>query len=165
MYATHGAPITVRDITTLIARIGLGTIFMAHGWQKFSEWTLPGTADAFAQMGVPAAAIVGPTITFIELIGGALLILGALTPIVGVLLAADMLGAFALVHASAGVFIDGGGWELVAALGLGALMLAAAGPGRLSIDRLLFRRKGGSAHGAQGAHQPSTSHLTPQSSD
>ncbi|WP_152347552.1 DoxX family protein [Brevibacterium sp. CFH 10365] len=143
MYATTGLPTSARDIITLIARIGLGAIFIAHGWQKFNEWTIAGTSDSFAQMGVPMADIAAPVATFVELIGGALLILGALTPIVGFLLAANVIGALVIVHLTPTPFVDQGGWELVAALAAGALLIAAAGPGRLSVDRLLFADKKG----------------------
>ena len=129
MYATTGLPTSARDIITLIARIGLGAIFIAHGWQKFNEWTIAGTSDSFAQMGVPMADIAAPAATFIELIGGALLILGALTSLVGFLLAADVIGALIIVHLTPTPFVDQGGWELVAALAAGALLIAAAGPG------------------------------------
>ncbi|WP_209370723.1 DoxX family protein [Brevibacterium renqingii] len=137
MYATTGFPTIARDIITVIARTGLGTIFIAHGWQKFNEWTVAGTTESFSQMGVPLPDIAAPFATFVELIGGALLILGALTPLVGVLLAADLIGALIIVHLMPVPFVDQGGWELVAALAAGALLIAAAGPGRLSIDRLL----------------------------
>ena len=143
MYATSGLATTARDIITVTARITLGAIFIAHGWQKFNEWTIAGTSDSFAQMGVPLADIAAPVATFIELIGGALLILGALTPIVGFLLAANVIGALIIVHLVPTPFVDQGGWELVAALAAGALLIAAAGPGRLSVDRLLFAGKKG----------------------
>lgn len=143
MYATTGLPTSARDIITLIARIGLGAIFIAHGWQKFNEWTIAGTSDSFAQMGVPLADIAAPVATFVELIGGALLILGALTPIVGFLLAANVIGALIIVHLTPTPFVDQGGWELVASLAAGALLIAASGPGRLSLDRLLFSGKAG----------------------
>ncbi|MGO1908623.1 MAG: DoxX family protein [Brevibacterium linens] len=139
MYATTGLPTIVRDIVTAIARLALGAIFIAHGWQKFNEWTIAGTTESFSQMGVPLPDIAAPFATFVELIGGALLILGALTPLVGVLLAANLIGALVIVHATPAPFVDQGGWELVAALAAGALLIAAAGPGRWSVDRLLFK--------------------------
>ena len=89
-------------------------------------------------MGVSLPDLAAPFSTFVELIGGALLILGALTPLVGALLAANVIGALVIVHLTPVPFVDQGGWELVAALAAGALLIAAAGPGRLSIDRLLF---------------------------
>ncbi len=152
MYATTGLPVLVRDAIMLIARIGLGAIFIAHGWQKFSEWTVAGTTQSFHQMGVPASEVSAPFSTYVELIGGALLILGALTPLAGLLLAINMIGAMVLVHLDAGVFVDQGGWELVAALAAGSLLLAAAGPGRLSLDQLIFRgRKTGRRKRARAA--------------
>lgn len=153
MYAAAGLPPLIRDIVTLIARIGLGAIVIAHGWQKFDEWTVAGTTESFSQMSVPFPEIAAPFATFVELIGGALLILGALTPLVGVLLAADLIGALVIVHAVPTPFVDQGGWELVAALAAGALLLAAAGPGRWSVDNALFRgKKGRRASRSVAAH-------------
>ena len=94
-------------------------------------------------MGVPAAALAAPFIAYLELIGGALLILGLATRMIGALLALDMLGALFLVHLSAGVFVGNGGYELVAALGALALALALIGPGRVSVDALISKARAG----------------------
>ncbi|QHK20995.1 DoxX family membrane protein [Pseudarthrobacter psychrotolerans] len=127
---------------TTVLRVILGFLFAAHGWQKFNEWTIAGTQAAFAQMGVPAANVSAPVIAGLELAGGIALILGALTRVVAALLAVNMIGALVLVHASAGVFADKGGYELVLLLGAAALALALTGAGRVSVDRVLFGRKG-----------------------
>ncbi|MET3174458.1 UNVERIFIED_ORG: putative oxidoreductase [Arthrobacter sp. UYCu721] len=132
--------LTTTAITVL--RVILGFLFSAHGWQKFNEWTIAGTQAAFAQMGVPAANVSAPLIAGLELAGGIALILGALTRMVAALLAVNMIGALFLVHASAGVFADKGGYELVLLLGAAALALALTGAGRVSVDRVLFGRKG-----------------------
>ena len=50
------------------------------------------------------------------------------------LLFLDMVGALILVHADKGVFIANGGYELVVALGVGSLLIAVIGAGRISID-------------------------------
>ncbi len=79
----------------------------------------------------------------IELGGGILLIAGLLTPpLVGALLFLDMVGAFFIVHADKGVFIDNGGYELVVALGVGSLLIAVIGAGRISIDGLIGKGNG-----------------------
>ncbi|TWD84283.1 putative oxidoreductase [Kribbella amoyensis] len=129
-----------RDLVLLLARVGLGVVFVAHGWQKFRTNGLQATAAGFEQMGVPAPTLSAYYATAAEVIGGAALILGVLTSVAGVLLALDMAGALIFVHASNGIFAADGGWELVAALGLLSLTLAATGAGRISLDNLLTRR-------------------------
>ncbi|WP_160050961.1 MULTISPECIES: DoxX family protein [unclassified Nocardiopsis] len=130
----------LRDLALLVARVGLGVIFIAHGWQKFTEYGLDGTAASFEQMGVPLPAVSALFAAVVELVGGAALLLGLAVPVAGLLLALNMLGAFALVHVSSGVFVADNGFELVLALAAGALVLAAVGAGRLSLDQLIAPR-------------------------
>ncbi|MFG3421387.1 DoxX family protein [Micromonospora sp. NPDC047730] len=134
-------PTTVRDVAMLLARIGVGIVFFAHGWQKLVTNGVDGTAAFFDQAGVPLPTLSAWFATGVELLGGAALILGAVVPIAGVLLALDMLGAFVFVHAGNGLFVDKGGYELVLALGAASLLLAAVGAGRLSVDHLLTGRR------------------------
>ncbi|MFP5311433.1 MAG: DoxX family protein [Actinomycetes bacterium] len=122
-------------------RIILGFIFTAHGWQKFTDWTIAGTQASFAKMGVPAADIMAPVIAVLELAGGIALILGIMTRVVAALLVVDMLGALFLVHAPAGPFAANGGYELVLLLAAASFALALTGAGRLSLDRVLFGRR------------------------
>lgn len=137
------------DLGLLLSRLALGAVFAAHGYQKVFQFGLDGVSQSFAGMGVPYPGIAGPVVAFVELIGGVLLALGALTPLVGVALAIDMLVAAVLVHLPQGLFVDQGGWELVGALGAGALALAAVGAGRFSVDGLFGR--GGSRTAARSA--------------
>jgi putative oxidoreductase len=133
-------PVTAaRDVILLVVRVGLGVIFLAHGWQKFDTFGVDATAKAFAGMGIPAPTASAYFATAVEVLGGAALILGALTTLAGLLLAAHMAGAFLFVHRDNGVFVAEGGWELVAALGLLSLALAAVGAGKLSVDAALTR--------------------------
>jgi putative oxidoreductase len=143
------------DVALLIARIALGVVFVAHGAQKVFTWGVSGTAEAFAGMGVPAPQAAALLAAVVELVGGAALLLGVATPVVGLLLALDMLGALVLVHAPNGVFVDAGGFELVAALGAGALVLAAVGAGRLSVDHALARARASRPAGATSTGQRS----------
>lgn len=127
-----------RDLVLLGVRGLLGAVLIAHGWQKLNDWGLDGTKAGFAEMGVPNA---GPAAAFAivaELGGGALLLLGLLTPIAALLVVADMAGAFWFAHRSTTVFVGEGGWELVAAIGAGALALFAVGAGRISLDGILL---------------------------
>jgi putative oxidoreductase len=127
------------DLALLAARFALGVILLAHGWQKFNEWTLDGTAAAFADMGIPAATAAATFTTFVEMIGGAALILGVLTPVVALLNIVNLLGALVLVHAGNGVFVTENGYELVLALAAGLLVIATLGAGKVSADGLLGR--------------------------
>lgn len=127
------------DLALLVARVSLGIILIAHGWQKFDEWTIAGTGESFAGMGVPAPSITAGVVTFAELVGGALLILGVLTPLVALLNVISMLSALFLVHLEAGIFVDAGGYELVLAIFAGLIILTFRGAGRFSVDRLFSR--------------------------
>ncbi|EME19518.1 DoxX family protein [Rhodococcus triatomae] len=130
-----------RDLALLIARIGIGVIFVAHGWQKFFTNGVDATQKAFDGMGVPLPDVSAIAAATIELVGGFALIAGIATPVVGILLFLDMLGAFFIVHMDKGIFVSEGGYELVLALGVSSLLIAAIGAGRLSVDGVLGGRK------------------------
>ncbi|MFJ4223198.1 DoxX family protein [Microbacterium sp. NPDC089695] len=133
------APAATTSWGLLVLRIVVGAVFFAHGAQKIFEFTLAGTIGSFAGMGVPLPEIAAPVVAFVELIGGAMLVLGLFTRLAGVLLAVDMLVALVLVHLSAGLWVGDGGYEFVAVLGAVALALAFTGAGRFSVDRGVLR--------------------------
>lgn len=122
----------------LLLRIVLGLTFALHGWQKFTEFTIPGTQAAFREMGVPLADIAAPVIATLELSGGIALILGALTRVFASLLIMDMLGAMFIVHIPNGFFVAKNGLELVLLLATACLVFVLAGAGRYSLDNKLF---------------------------
>ena len=119
--------------------MALGVILIAHGWQKFNEYTLDGTAASFGDMGVPAPAAAAMFVTAVEVLGGAALVLGVLTPVAGVLNMISLLGALVLVHVQNGVFVQNGGFELVLALFAGLAVIALLGAGKFSVDGLIGR--------------------------
>jgi putative oxidoreductase len=134
-------PGPAQDVALLLARLVLGVVLIAHGWQKLVVKGMDATIEGFVGMGIPAAPASAVFATAVELLGGVLLVAGAATALVGVLVALDMLGAALLVHIGAGVFVSKGGWELVGAIGAAALALAAAGAGRLSVDHAVSGRR------------------------
>ncbi len=134
-----------RDLAVLLARVGIGVIFVAHGWQKFFTNGIAKTQAGFDGMGVPLPDLSAIAAATIELGGGLLLIVGLLTPIAGILLFLNMVGAFVLVHIDNGLFVGDGGYELVLALGVSSLLIAAVGAGRLSVDALIGGRLGAAA--------------------
>lgn len=134
-------PAPARDLAVLLARVAVGVVFFAHGWQKLFTNGIDGTAAFFDSVGIPAATAAAWVVALVELAGGAALILGVAVPVAGVVLLVDMIGAFAFVHAGAGLFADQGGYELVLTLGAVSLLLAAIGAGRYSVDHLLTGRR------------------------
>ncbi|WP_295627244.1 DoxX family protein [uncultured Corynebacterium sp.] len=134
-------PTVVRDVLALIARLGLGAVVLAHGWQKLFDWTIAGTQAGFEGMGAPAPTITAWIAAIVEFVGGILIIAGAFQPIVGIILALQMLGAWIIAHTGAGMFVDNGGPELVIAIGAAALFMAALGSGRFSVDAILASRR------------------------
>jgi putative oxidoreductase len=133
------SPIRI-DAALTVLRVIAGVIFVAHGAQKLFVFGLDGVAGGFAQMGVPLAGIAGPLVAVVEFFGGLALIAGLFTRLAGVGLAVVMLGAFFLVHASAGFFLPNG-YEFVLML-LGAVTtLVLTGAGRYSLDAVLATRR------------------------
>lgn len=132
----------IRNIVILLARVALGAILIAHGWEKFFTNGIDATADGFDSMGIPAPTAAAVFAASVELVGGILLIIGLLTPVVAVLVVLNMAGAFWYAHREAGtIFVGDGGYELVLALAAGAALAGALAGGRFSLDRLVFGRK------------------------
>ncbi|MFG1946081.1 DoxX family protein [Nonomuraea sp. NPDC048826] len=131
------------DVAALVARVVIGVIFVAHGLQKWTQG-LAATGAGFGEMGVPLPQASAAFATIVEVVGGALLILGLGVRIVALLLLVDMVGAVLFAHLGNGVFVQDNGWELAAALGAASLLLLATGGGRIGVDGIInaaFRRR------------------------
>lgn len=135
-------PAPVRDIGLLLTRVLLGVVLIAHGWEKFFINGIGGTGEFFDSMGVPAAGAAAVFAGLVELVGGILLIIGLLTPVVSALVVVVMFGAFLFVHLGSGIFVTDNGWELVAVIGLAIVVFGLVGPGRYSVDALVAGRRG-----------------------
>lgn len=136
----HPRTTPLADVALLVARLALGAVMIAHGWQKLDQQGVGGTADGFDAMGIPAANAAALFTISVELGGGVLILLGALTPLIGVLWALNMAGAWWYVHRDA-FFTTEGGYEYVLVLGALGIVLAGTGAGRLSVDALFTRRE------------------------
>ena len=127
-----------------ILRIVLGILIAVHGWAKLSGG-VGNVAGFFGMLGVPAPGLMAWVVTIVELVGGILLIVGFLTPIVGILITLDMLGAILFAFLLRGApFIENGAitWETEAAFAAAALCLALAGPGAWSVDDTVATSRG-----------------------
>ena len=94
-----------------VLRVALGIMFIAHSVVlKYFTFTLAGTAQYFASIGLPAS--LAYVVFAAEAVGGALLVLGLYTRWVALALVPVLLGAM-WVHAGNGWVFDApnGGWE------------------------------------------------------
>lgn len=145
-------PVPYSDIALLLGRLVLGAVLIAHGLQKLGNG-IGGVAQGFGGMGVPVPTGSALVAIVVELGGGLLLVAGAATTTAGLAAVAMMLGAWFFAHLTPVVFVSDGGWELVGVIAAGALLLAATGPGRYSVDHLLAHRAVRRTPERVGAHQ------------
>jgi putative oxidoreductase len=127
----------LRLAAAIIARLTLGSIMLAHGWNKvIPHGSLYAFAHTIAKMGLPYW--LGYVAAFTEFFGGIALIVGVLTPIAAAGIAIDMAVAILKVHLHHGL-TGSSGFEFPLALFALALVLLADGPGYLAVDRVVFR--------------------------
>ncbi|MFD3652853.1 DoxX family protein [Streptomyces sp. 24-1644] len=130
-----------RDLGLLVLRVGTGAVLAAHGTQKLTGWFggggIQGTTAAMEAMGFHPPKHSAVAAGLGETGGGVLLALGLATPAAGAAAAGAMAGAVA-VHAPAGFFAQGGGYEYPAFLGFTAAAIGLSGPGRYSLDEVTW---------------------------
>jgi putative oxidoreductase len=135
----------------LLLRVALGSVIAAHGAQKLFGWFggpgLAGTGGWLESMGFKPARLHASVTGLAEFGGGALLILGLLTPLGAAAVAGVMIVAIATVHWSNGFFSTAGGYEFNLLIASSAIALAFTGPGRISLDNALGLNLGGTDWG------------------
>lgn len=127
----------IGSIGLLCLRLVMGTAFILHGWPKIQhpfDWMGPeASVPAIFQM---LAAVA-------EFFGGMALIVGLLTRIASLGIMANMIVAIGMVHLPHGdPFVGkpgGHSYELAAIYLACAILFVLLGPGRYSLDGLLFR--------------------------
>ncbi|MCS5480410.1 DoxX family protein [Corynebacterium sp. YIM 101645] len=129
----------VRDAALLFLRIVLGTVFVAHGWDKLFLTGLTETTGQFSAWGVPQPKFSVWLVMATELLGGALLVVGLLTTLVAGVLALLMVAALWFVHVGAGFFTTTGGVEFPVVMVAALMMIVVFGAGRASLDGVLTR--------------------------
>ncbi|WP_298830528.1 DoxX family protein [uncultured Piscinibacter sp.] len=117
-----------------LLRVSLGVMWIAHALLKLLVFTLPGTAQFFASIGIPG--VLAYPVFAAELLGGLALLLGvyarqaalALAPVMAVAAWVHLPNGW--VHTSAG-----GGWEYPAFLIVASIALWLLGDGAAAIKR------------------------------
>ena len=127
----------------LVARVIVGAIMAVHGWQKLSMGPANVGQGMLASLGVPLPVFMGYVVTFTELIGGILLIIGLLSRLAAIALTIDLVFAMLLVS---------GLGQLELSLIAGFLVVLLGGPGKVSIDYALGLE--GDVLGRPSARQP-----------
>jgi len=132
------------DLAVLLLRLTIGPMMMMHGLNKVrGPGGIEGTTRWFAGLGFKPAAVHARLAATTEITTGALMTVGAMTPLASAGIVGVMTSAAATDHKGKGFFIFKGGWEYVAVVASVTTAIAALGPGRLSIDGLRGRPHGG----------------------
>jgi putative oxidoreductase len=132
------------DLGRTSLRFVIGPLFVGHGTQKLFGWFgghgLEGTGAFFEQLGLKPGRRQATAAGASEAVGGALLTLGALTPVAAGLVTGTMITAIRKVHFAKGPWNTSGGYEYNLTLIAAMLALTEAGPGRPSVDEAVFPR-------------------------
>ncbi len=123
----------------LALRLSLGAVFLGTGWGKLHN--LPQFTSFLTELGIPFAAAQAPVLASIELVGGALILLGLFTrlaslPLMGIMIVAILTAKRAEIDGVRTLLAFDEFTYLA-----GFLWLFVAGAGKASLDALLFRRK------------------------
>lgn len=150
LVTTHAPP------ATLLIRIMVGAVFLSEGIQKFLYPASVG-AGRFAKIGIPAPELMGPFVGVVEIMCGALVLVGLLTrlaaiPLLGVMTVAIVSTKIPILVGEAfwGFSIrklpEYGFWSMAheartdLAMLLGSMFLVIVGAGPRSIDQRLACR-------------------------
>lgn len=121
----------------LVLRLVAGTAFMFHGWGKITNPT------GWMGEGAPVPGFLQALAAVSEFGGGLAWILGLLTPLasLGILCTMAVAASTHIMRGDPFVSTGGPAYELALVYFAVALLLLLAGPGRFSLDALLFGRR------------------------
>ena len=146
---------TMAPGATILVRLMVGGVFMAEGIQKFVYADELGIGR-FAKIGIPSPEIMGPFVGLVEIVCGALVIVGLLTRLAAIPLLIDI--SVAILSTKLPILLGHGYWTFTLpklsrygfwsmvheartdfSMWLGLVFLLIVGAGTLSLDALLMR--------------------------
>ena len=131
----------IDDLGLLASRLAVGLSYAAHGAQKAFGWFEgpgpQGAAGFMASVGLKPGDTFAKAASYNELTSGLLIALGLGGPLGPAGAISSMLVAAETVHKPNGFFAGKGGVELNVLYASGALALASAGYGALSLDAIV----------------------------
>lgn len=123
----------MEPIAYTFVRVVFGLVMFMHGWQKVNTFGLDKVSGAFAtNYGLPGASAY--LVAFVELVGGAAILIGLFTRFFASASAILLLVAMFAAHWAKGFYAGQGGYEFVLTLGTVAFFIAIRGGGAYSAD-------------------------------
>ncbi len=128
----------LRWLPPLIARVTLGYVFVETGWGKIHN--LDAIVQFFGSIGIPYPELQAPFVSWVELIGGSLILAGLMTRLAAVPLGITMVVAIltAKIKELTGVSALFGFIEYLYLVMF--FWLAVEGPGPVSLDHVLGKK-------------------------
>ncbi|MEK6934426.1 MAG: DoxX family protein [Nanoarchaeota archaeon] len=111
----------------VVFRVIIGLVFFLHGYQKL-QGVIGGNIELVSLFGLAMV---------IEVLGGALILIGLLTRYVALITAVEMLIAYFMVHITKGLSPLANGGEPAVLFFAAFLVLIAYGAGKFSVDSIL----------------------------
>jgi putative oxidoreductase len=129
------------DTGLLVLRVVVGALLVGHGAQKLFGWFggggLTGTATHFRAVGYWPPRLMAGLAGASELVGGAALAAGFLTPLAAAVVIGTMFNAALAVHRRNGLWAMNNGYEYPLLVATAAATLAFTGAGSTSADAWL----------------------------
>ncbi len=129
---------------TVLIRLAVGSVFLSEGIQKFLFPDARGVGR-FIKIGIPSPEILAPFVGCVEIVCGALILLGLATRLAAVPLIVVMSTAIATTKIP--IFVNEGFWAMAHeartdfSMLLGSLFLLIVGAGPASLDSLIVARR------------------------
>ena len=136
---------TSAPASVILIRLVVGGVFLSEGVQKFL-YPAENGVGRFTKIGIPAPEVMAPFVGVVEIVCGALILIGLLTRLAAIPLIIDML--VAILSTKLPILLGHGFWGMAHeartdfAMLLGAIFLLIVGAGDWSLDARLRRQAG-----------------------